>query len=234
MIRVGLMLGTLLAVVGCGPRLPVYPLTDDATSLATITRRDANIRSFSAPCVLILSEPGSFPVRLDGVLAARAPGFLRVRAFRAGATVMDLTVRPEGVWLWSERPEAVQAEPAGPAPVPGRWLPLWPTWPQGQTRGDDRTLTVSAPVVGGEGLAAEWTIDRPTLTVRALTVRHGDATVYRAELSGYARLGEAVWPRRIAFVAEGRRFEVRLGAIELNPELPDAAFRPSPRARRVR
>ena len=100
----------LAALIGCAaPRdsLPTFARMDEARSLQTIAERAEKTKSVTAEGLITLRDAEGQTVRLDCVIVMRLPDELRMRAWKFGQAVFDLTLTPQGAWLIApEDPDA--------------------------------------------------------------------------------------------------------------------------------
>src|SRR5215207_7588135 len=91
-------------LLGCARRqnaspLPTYPSLDNAAALKVLAGRAEAVKSMSAQCALTLTRPDDQSVQLDGAVVMEPPGKLRLRAWKFGQAVFDLTLTPDGLWV---------------------------------------------------------------------------------------------------------------------------------------
>jgi outer membrane lipoprotein-sorting protein len=231
-----------LALAGCATSDPIahYPLLPAPQSLAVLNARAASIRDVSAQGLLTLSRAGGDAVRLDVALALQPPDRARLRAWKFGQAVFDLTVSPGGVWV-VEPPAPAGAAPGPPAFGPQaaastrRWLALLAgsfNQPRTTAQLDSARLTVRQPLDRYTHLDCD--IDRSTLTPRSYTIVTGAGEKpFTLNLSHYANFNGTPWPTRIEAIGGSGRVLLELHDIQLNAGLPAAAFRPPRRADKV-
>ena len=224
-------------LVGCAAPLPTYPRMPDDRALLVVADRLDTVRSISASADVTLTSPDGRSIRLDGAFIATPPSKARLRAWKFGTCVFDMTVLPEGVWVFV--PES------GPGEQRSRDLsgissasiaPALELLAGGYFRGahpspgesSPQTLVATGPALGRDTVRCD--IDRATLTPRrfrfALNPAQGELLLER-----YSLIGTTVWPRSISFRGPDGDILIRLNAVELNTELPPAAFEPPARAR---
>jgi len=198
-----------------------------------IAERSARSQTLSSPCRLILADPNTGPTQLDGAIAARMPGFLRIRAWKFSQPVMDITLTPAGLWLYSAQDD----ESPGNRPSPfasltaeqlrQAWslvmgeIPLdsW-TWDQTTSQPD---ITIRQDWESGGSIVC--TIDRPTLTLRRCTVtRSTDATVLTLTLDRYQAIEQVAVPTRVIMQSQHGTITILLDDVSLSEELPPTAF----------
>lgn len=223
---------------GCATSLPTYTWIDDQQALEQMRLRDRDIETVTSPCRIILHRSDGASTQLEGAMAAALPELLRVRGWKLGQAAYDLTVTPEGCWLFAPShdhdPGVPTADGTGTAMARG-WKRLaqvlvGPDWTICERRAGPRLVVKQSLGQGGALLVGE--IDRATLTLRRLSVLDGAGMVRQMlRLERYQVLGDHVWPSRI--VAEeggGGSITILLDDIELNVELPKGVFQPPRRA----
>jgi len=225
---------------GCSATLPTYPRMPDDAALRLIAERLDSVRTVSAAADLTLTASSGRTVRLDGAFIASPPTRARLRAWKFGSPVLDLTVLPGAVWLYAPDPPGSAGQGAGPgdlsrtpaaniAPalelLSGAYFQGARPLPEESTA---QTLAVIGPALGRDDVRCE--IDRATLTPRRF--RLGSAPDQgELLLDRYTVAGAIVWPRGIRFRGPDGEIHVRLRDLELNIELPGGAFNPPGRAR---
>lgn len=237
--------GALLALGGCAPTTPVetipaYPLMDAAASLRQVAANAQRVRALSGEGLITLTRANGESVRLDAAVAMRPPERARIRAWKFGQAVFDLTVTPEGVWMVSPedsgRREQIRAAGVSAAKLARTWSVLSGGFfdePGLTTQMSDGRMLVRREASGGEP-AVVCEVDRRTLTPRKYSVLDdGGATRFSLTMDRYRQFGDVVWPMRMVAVSEGGTVEVELREAEVNPELPAAAFTPPRRAEKL-
>jgi len=91
----------LSSVAGCAHKpaspLPTYHGLDDQAALKVLADRATAVKTLSSQCRLMLTRPDGQSVQLDGAIAMAPPDRLRLRAWKFGQAVFDLTLtRPDG------------------------------------------------------------------------------------------------------------------------------------------
>lgn len=223
----------------CSTPLPTYPPTTDQVALRTIADRLASVHSVSATAEVVLTSQDGRTVNLDGAFVARMPSHARLRAWKLGVPVFDLTVLPHEVWVFAQDQggpgdnrldvaslPAASVSPALELLAPRFYKDAIPQ-PDAST---DRVLVVTGPALGRTDVRCE--IDRATLTPRRFTLPT-QAHTSELTLDRFAIVAGIVWPRRLTFRGPAGEIVVRLGDIELNTGLPDRAFSPPARARKL-
>jgi hypothetical protein len=177
-----------------------------------------------------LTDGGGESVQLDVVLAVRDAERLRLRAWKFGQAVFDLTITPEGVWAYSGRPEFDRGRVLGTVGVVRPWLKLFTPVPPGArvVREDGDRIELRSTIEGAE---VRTVIDRDTLTVRSHTLVADGKTRAAIVFDDYAVLDNVVWARRVRVIDGSRRIE--LAANKVTASTTPKAFDPPRRAERV-
>jgi hypothetical protein len=174
-------------------------------------------------------------VHLDAALVASFPDHLRLRAWKLGHAVFDLTWTPDGLWI-AAPPDArsdpqtlgVTADGIGKA-----WLLLSPDF------FTDRFASIRTPDVGptffverrsgaaGEGAMVICEVDRATLTPRRYTTLDESGTP-RATLTldHYRDFDGTLWPGRIEARGQSGTVTITIDSARFNEPLPEQAFAP--------
>ncbi len=236
--RVVAPLGTAaLSLLGaCASNLPSYPPMSGADALATIADRQASIRTISAECDLDLTDADGQRIALDGVLVAELPGRVRLRAWKFGQAVFDLTLVEGRVWVMmpDTGPAAGRfSTEAMPSRQVNEAMNLLGTSYFGSARasgGDAVTLRARGTAFGRDDVECE--IDRRTLTPRRFVVEGGD-DVPRSELTldRFTMISDTAWPMRMRLRSGTGEVLLRFREVELNTQVPTGAFTPPRRAK---
>lgn len=234
----------MVALQGCQTRsdpLPTFPALPAAESLAIIADRLESVKTVSASGQVVLTDASGQSVHLEGVLLSEAPDHLRIRAWKLGHAVLDVTVKGDEVWLKIPEPRDYPTQ-GGPEPaLPHSQIPqflslMGPVFFRNATESRSEeasaTLTVVGSTPGTAGATLICQIDRSTLTPRRYSGTD-DPHAGSVTLSDYRLVGDIPWPTLLTASGEGGTIELRLRDIELNTELPQSAFTPpagAPRA----
>lgn len=212
---------------------------DPRAVMAAIDDRVGAIETLAAECRLSFHRPGKDSVSLQGALVAQPPDRLRLRAWKLGHAVMDLTVRPDGVWLWNAKraDEATRKLIDGELST-GPWKSVWPRL--GSLLAEsDAAISRSGPnrfVVRGDlpdGGHIEAEIDGPSRTVLAYRLFEPTGEGLGVlELGDYRIIADEPWPRRLEAKTERGTLEVTFHELTLDEPLPESAFEPPKRATR--
>ena len=229
------MLLALLAYSGCATKpdpIPQYDYANADTARTILRTRLKNLRTVRGEATITLTDAKSQTVRLDAAYALQPPGRARLRAWKFGQAVFDLTLRDGDAWAYLPRDEAKPAAPDLRRSL-GRWLELIADdaifrEPVGLE--DGRNLYVSSKQP--DGTTIECRIDRATVTPREYKLYddHGVQrfTLTLADYRLYA--DDQVWPTTIVAKSEQGTFEVHAKDVEVNADLPDVTFKPPSRA----
>ena len=231
---------SLLMLASCASPLPKYPAMPPVEALEVMRARDARVRTLQSECSLSLRDAAGSSVSLDGAIVAKWPAHLRLRAWKFGRPVFDLTYTPEGLWVYL--PEET-AQRGMKLEVTGEQFGrVWNLLCPGATDGAvvvieaDSTFTISRPVdpANPDHGRLVFEVDRETLTVRRGLVDSSAGVRQTLTLDSYREVGMGpesfVWPRRFRAEGDTGRIEVRLRDPEFNVEPAEGAFTPPRRA----
>lgn len=228
---------SVLALGGCAANLPTYPAMNDADALQVIAARMDSVKSISASADIALTSAQGETVSLDGAFVARPPERARLRAWKFGSPVLDLTIVPDGVWAYAASREGSASTDMTKLPAAGVSQSIellsGAYFARARAIGKDSTgatLVVVGAALGRDDVRCE--IDRATLTPRRFVLSGGDKQM-EIVLDRYSLVGEIVWARRMEFHAPDGTIVIRLGDLELNGEVPENAFVPPGRATRL-
>ncbi|MEM9882064.1 MAG: hypothetical protein AAF800_03995 [Planctomycetota bacterium] len=222
--------GCALVPGGVEP-LPTVAWTDVEDARQILTERQASRGTVQARLTLRFTGPdGEASPRLDAALAGDGDGRLRLRAWKLGQSMFDLTATPDGVFV------AARDEMRGSGDDPQRGLsgltgrlgellsgPDWQTATLSRVGGD---LQAAWP----DGLRAE--VDGRTLTPRrfVVTTDDGESITVDTTWSAYAT---GPWYRTIAALGPFGEAELDFTGVTLGGALNPRAFVPPRRAVRV-
>ena len=222
-----------------GTALPTYPNADHATALRVLNERARSVRTVSAACDLTLARADGQTVRLDGAMAMAPPERLRLRAWKFGQAVFDLTLTPDGLWVVTSddpaRRQKVLPASLSAARLGREWAMLGGSFfgQEGLTvRDDGGRLTVSKVLEDGRTIICD--VNRPTLTPRRYRLLDPSGrTRFTLAFSEYHLFDSVPWPTRLLATSDDGRIAVRLKDVELNGELAPNAFKPPRRAEKL-
>ena len=233
----------LVGVIGCASSnesLPKYPRMSEAESIRAIASRAKKTNSVTSEGLITLRDSAGQTVRLDCVIVMRLPNELRLRAWKFGQAVFDLTLTSQGAWLIApddpERKAQVQTAGVSAAKLARTWSVLAGGFfddPNVKVvKSSGRRLDVSK--VDENGLTISCEIDRPTLTPRKYRmIDEKGTTRFTLTLDHYAQFGDNVWPRRVVAISDRGEIDIDLKSIEINGEIPEQAFKPPKRAEKL-
>ncbi len=233
------VMAALLMLAGCAPALPRHEWSNATEALRIMSERSERVTTLEGTCRVILRDSEGLSISLDGALAARVPDHFRLRAWKFGRAVLDLTVTPEGVWTLTGETPAGEPPRFDAAQFARAWEIMSGRF------GDDATVVVADPAraftvrraLGEGGAAVLCEIEPRTLTARRYEFIGADGRVERSLTLDRYRLLDAgpgrpgiVWPRRM--IAEGAdgRVTVLFDDLEFNLEPAPGAFVPPRRA----
>ena len=238
LVRACLCAGLMMA--GCARRkpsnLPTYPALPDSEALRVLADRAASVKTLSAPADLTLTRPGGDSVRLDAAIVMAPPDRLRLRAWKFGQAVFDLTLTEEGRWVMTPedpgRREKMLPASVSAAQFAREWALLngqFFTAPDLSVRSENNRLLVRRQLDDGRTITC--TVDRPTLTPRTYVMRDGAGRArFTLALSDYQVINEIPWPLRLDARSGDGKISVRMKEVDLNGDLSPTAFRPPRRA----
>jgi outer membrane lipoprotein-sorting protein len=235
------MLLCIAAIAGCAQRenIPTYPPMDAQHSLEIIRQRSSQVQDVSGEGALTLTDRGGRSVRLDAAVVLAPPDRARVRAWKFGQAVLDLTILPEGTWLYLPRGEDDYAEQLRFASRSAtravrQWLGLFAGQldePGSSARIEGSRLVVTRSM--NDQMTLRATINRDTLTPRRYALKDASGKErFSLTLDHYRVLGQTVWPSRVEGRSESGSITIEMRDVELNYAAP-AAFKPPTRAERV-
>jgi len=122
-----LLCASLVAVAGCrAPEpIPTYPSASASESFDRMQARAAQMRDVSGEGEITLVNADGNSVRLDAAFALAPPDQARVRAWKLGQAVLDLTVTGNGAWLFLPRTDEHAASLRSAAGDASRALHEW-------------------------------------------------------------------------------------------------------------
>jgi outer membrane lipoprotein-sorting protein len=229
------LIAVLIVLAGCGQRetIPTYPSLSVADSIKVISERSRKIKDISGEGAITLIDPKGQSVRLDAAFVFAPPDRARIRAWKFGQAVLDLTVTPDATYLFLPRKDnhadQLRTASGDTSRAVREWLKLL-------SRGFDesadvRELGPQLIVKSRESLTAY--IDRKTLTPRKYVAFDAQGLErFSLTLSQYRTIDDIVWPMRIDAKSPGGLMRIDLRGVELNLA-PDTAFKPPSRAERL-
>jgi outer membrane lipoprotein-sorting protein len=189
------------------------------------------VKTLSGEGLITLTRPDGESVRLEAALAMAPPDRARIRAWKLGRAIFDLTVLPDGVWAVapddSKRKDQITSAGVSAAKLAKTWSVL--------SGGFFDSPNLRAEVHGPKLLITRTAADEPTVTCEVdratLTPRKyamlddKGITRFTLTLDRYRQFpGDVVWPTRLVADSDAGQVEIELRDVEVNPELPPGAF----------
>lgn len=228
----------VLLLCGCGQRenIPIYPMMDAPSSLAMIRKRSAEVKNVSGEGAITLTDAKGQSVRFDAAFVLAPPDRARVRAWKFGQAVLDLTILPDATWLYLPRGQDGHAQQlrAGAASA-SRAVRQWLSLLAGQLDTSESSVRISGSHLlvtqpASDGMTLTATIDRDTITVRRCSLSDPSGRErFSLTLDKYRVLGPTVWPSRIDAISDTGKISIEMREVELN-DAPPNAFKPPARA----
>jgi hypothetical protein len=228
------MIALSLLLAGCeSEHIPTYPPMSAQRAMQILVDRNRSIKNISAQGLITLQRPCGDTVRLDAAMAIQRPGSARLRAWKFGQAVFDITLTPLGLWIVAPQDSSTFGENTGNAVR--QWLRLMTgTFDDPSLSVDDSGLRLILKQQSDDGATIICEVDRKTLTARRYVLRdcHGEER-FTLTLSRYAEFNGIVWPRCIEAASPVGSIVIDLHDVEINGELPASAFHPPARAVKI-
>jgi len=243
------VLGASAVLAACASSVPTYDWQGPEAALSALSQRAQSIHSIRATGTLVLTSADNQHVTLDAAVVARAgdaehPGqaSLRIRTWKFGQAIFDLTAKPEGVWIASDSMPSPEPAPEKsdrlkslkPENIAQAWNLFFGDFFKRPgleaTDQPGRTFTVQRRE-GDTTVVCD--IDRATLTPRKYRITDDLGHLLQTlTLARYQLAGEPPVPWPMLIIAQGPdgQVQVRLDEVEVNPDLEDAVLTPPKRA----
>lgn len=236
-----LLIGVLMipCITGCGvEKLPARPFMGVDETLRYLAEQSDRVKTVTAEGTITLTRANGDSVRFDGAMVMQPPGKARIRAWKFGQAVFDLTINDQGMWLVApeKSSHAQDIRKAGTnagelaktlASVMGQYFQDRQI--VGAQRGD--VMEFSQKEANGT-LRCE--VDRRTLTARKYVLVDERGQVrFSLSMEKYAVIDGIPWPKRMVARSDAGTVQVDLNDVELNGELAPGAFVPPKRAERI-
>jgi outer membrane lipoprotein-sorting protein len=232
----------LIALIsGCAQQgrenIPTYPPIDAVQSLQHIRERLGRIHSASGEGAITLIDTHGQSVRLDAAFVFAPPDHARVRAWKVGQAILDLTMMPDGVWMYLPRrdshAEQLKSATSEASSAVRQWLGLLThgvdSFDDSQVQATAREIVLTRSEKNDVRLICK--IDRSTLTIRRYEMTdERSRALFALALSRYQSYGDLVWPTRVEATSNNGRVIVEMRDVELNGPLAEGAFKPPSRA----
>ncbi len=198
--------------------------------------RSAQIYSVSGQGLITLTRASGDTVRLDAAVVIQMPDRARVRAWKFGQAVFDLTLTPDGLWVIppkdKEQRDQIMAAGANVGNLMREWLSLMGGMLDGQVEERGERLTVTQ--ARGDGSVLTCEVDRRTLTPRKYVLKDaGGLERFTLDLKQYLEVSGTVWPGEIEARSATGTIHIELRDVEVNGEIPAGAFHPPARAEKL-
>jgi outer membrane lipoprotein-sorting protein len=223
-----------LLLGGCETEhIPAYPPMSAQQAMQILVDRSRSIKNVSTQGLITLQSSNGDTVRLDAAMAIQGPGNARLRAWKFGQAVLDITLTPLGLWIVAPQNENTFGN--NTANLTRQWLGLITgTFEDPSLIADESGPRLILKQQADDGTTIVCEVDRKTLTARRYVLRDRQGQDrFTLTLSRYAEFNNIVWPRRIEAVSPAGRIVIDLHDVQINGELPPAAFRPPPRAVKI-
>jgi len=221
---------------GCASNpLPTYDNADPAFIREHLTAQHA-ARSFRANGEAIVTDSDGDSATCDCVLLSRGRDHVRLRAWKFGQPVLDITLTPEGLWLMTGEERPVGSDDGLGGLTASSFARAWELIsgrffdgaPYAIDSFSQATIVAHRPM--GDATVT-CTIDAATLTpLEYLVQDRSGAQVARVELSRYRLVGTRAAATRINASGPGGAILIVLDDVEFDIELPASAFTPPARA----
>jgi hypothetical protein len=177
-------------------------------------------------------------MRFDAAIVAAPPDRLRLRAWKLGRAVFDMTLTPDGVWLLTPDDPSIREKVRSASHGTGEFARQWSLLSGAFFDRQDlvitrlpRDLLFTAPQ--GD-LLLRCDVDPRTLVPCLYTLQDQQGKVhFTLNLDSYALINSIPTARRLQAESAQGRIVVQLDEIELNGELAPAAFVPPRRAEKL-
>ena len=254
----------ILFIAGCRStpkeNVPQQPLMSIEDSRQILARRARATHNLSAEGDVTLINENGGKVTLSAAVVLELPERARIRAYKLGTAVFDLTMTRESVYLYAPRAEGKSdIEKAGSnAGEMARW------WLRQMSEFFDRTdlkwvesaTTLKATGTDRQGRTITATVDRKYLVVREFAIPDTKGDVFTMKFGGYQLFNNTLgfeqdypkvgtmsadamppariaWPTHIEAISPRGTIIIDLRDVLLNSDLPEGAFDPPSRAVRL-
>lgn len=216
------------------------PPLEPAEVLALIEKRWRDAGPLNTECTLTFHRPDGDSLSLNAALVARPPEALRLRAWKLGRAVLDLTLRRDGTWIWTAKRASDATEKLLTSDlIDGPWAAVWPRLggllsdPAAEIETAGGGFVVRGALAEGGLLEAEIDAGQRVLEEYRLLDEDGKITG-RLRFAGYRDIDGEPWPTRLVAENELGRLEIEFDELVFGEDLPATAFEPPPRAERRR
>jgi hypothetical protein len=237
--RRAIVLIGVLSMLSCGCRheqpLPAAHWNTTGDALATLRERAAAVRTVSSQGLLTLRRPDGESVRFDVALVSEKPNRVRVRAWKLGRAIFDLTLNDHGLFLFAPADDPAMKQKVRSAGVTaGDVARSWATFNGALFDAPDVRLVDHGGALVATSGATRCEIDRRTLLPRRYEMRDDrGVSRFTLDLTDYRSVNGVLFPHRYAATSDTGTILIALTDVELNGELPPAAFAPPKRAEKL-
>jgi hypothetical protein len=210
--------------------------------LRILRQRAAAVKTVSAVGDLTMTRPNGQSVRLDLAMVSRKPGDLRLRAWKLGRAVFDLTLTPDGLWLFTPDDKSLKDQAHAGGLDAAKLARSWRLFNGGFFDSDDIEwsdgyqvqwlrrmvdgMEIICMVRTGTLVPHTYDIYQPT----DAKIRHSEFTLV---LSDYRMIADVPYPFQYEARSRSGTIKINLREVELNSELPQGAFVAPKRAEKL-
>ena len=218
-------------------RIPHYPPMPATEAIRRMAERSRTIHSISSQGLITLTRPNGDTVRLDAALVLQLPDRARLRAWKFGRAVFDMTLTPDGLWLLAlaegDHRQEILAAGANTGKLTREWLGLIAGAMKGSIV-EEAGGTLLLRQSRDDGTTMFCRIDAKTLTPRQYDLKDDKGeNRFTLKLSRYAEIGAIIWPYEIEAMSATGQILIELHDVEINGDITPAAFRPPKRAEKI-
>lgn len=243
---VALLLLALALAVGCASRgsggaerLAAVEWHTEAEALDVLARRADAVESMSAEGLITLVRPDGESVRFDLAIVRHTNDGVRLRAWKLGRAVFDLTLTPAGVWLLTPDDPSLKQKVRSAGVSARELVETWNLFDgelfrsrEGKLVDTGGRLTYVAKL--DDGATVRCDIDRRSLLPRRYVMSDANGVArFTLELSDYRNVAGHPFAHRYVATSDQGNILIVLRAVELNTELAVNAFRPPRRAEKL-
>jgi outer membrane lipoprotein-sorting protein len=238
-----LLAAVVVLLCGCASHrqnLPTVRFNDDREAVDILVHRADAVKTVSSQGTITLQRPDGGSVRLDLAMVRSGRDKLRLRAWKLGRAVFDLTMKGDDLWLLTPEDRSLRNK-ARSAGLTAKKLAENINMLGGELfrRPDVTVREAGGKIIASsrqvEGGLVRCEVDRRTLTPRKYVVLDaaGEAR-FTLELSDY-RLpaDETPFPFRYVATSDEGKIVIALREVELNGEPAEGAFTPPKRAEKL-
>ena len=219
--------------------MPKYEWVDAEQALSTMAANDSKIHSLVGQGSVTMTDPKGQTARLETAMAAVYPDYLRLRAWKMGQAVFDLTLKPEGLWLMipeeMKKKETLIPAGTGAAQFAKGISSLHAAFFNdiGLQIVENTRTTFAVERRYDNGTNVRCDIDHDTLTILKHTITSPDGKQYSIRYDRYDQINDAVVPRRIIAKGEKGTILIEFDDLQVNVPTASGAFIPPKRAERM-